>query len=108
MTRDIQRAINSNDESVPSEITLNSSTSTIISTAKIGIDKRPERINFIFSNTSSKLVWLKFQAASIDNNKTGIAVFPRTNYEMSTDNIYKGEISAIADSGSPVVNVEEF
>lgn len=97
------RTRNINDETSDSgAITLNATTAIKVA------DANADRLTFTFSNPSSKQVWLKFQAASIDNNKTGIVVFARTVYEMPVDNTYIGEISAISESGSPDVYVIEY
>lgn len=103
MSKTIGRNTNVNNEATISDaITLNSTTSTVISVAN------STRINFTVSNNSSQDVWLKFQPASGDDVKKGIFLFKRTIYEMPTDNIYTGEISAIAESGTPDVFVSEF
>jgi len=103
MAKTIGRNTNTADvAALPNAIALNSATSVKIA------DANSARINFTVSNPSSQDVWLKFQAAAIDNGKKGIFLFKRTIYEMPTDNIYTGEISAIAVSGGPVVSVTEF
>lgn len=103
MTKTVGRNTNRNDTAtLSSAIALNASTSTTVSVAD------DTRINFTISNNSSQDVWLKFQAASVDNDKKGIFLFKRTIYEMPTDNIYTGEISAIAENGTPNVFVTDF
>ncbi len=103
MAKTIGRNTNRNDEAILSDpITLNDSTSVKVA------DADDNRIVFTFSNPSSKQVWLKFQAASTDDDKKGIVVFARSNYEMPTDNVYTGEISAIAESGTPDVYITEY
>lgn len=102
MTKSIGRNRNTNDESTLSDaIALNDTTSVKIA------DANPDRTFFNISNTTGKQVWLKYQAASVDNDKKGIAVWARTGRDMTPDNWYTGEISAIADSGTPDVNVTE-
>ena len=103
MSLRVGRTRNTNDEAVLSDaIVLNATTSVTVQTANA------DRINFTFSNPSSKQVWLKFQAALVDDDKKGIIVFARSVYEMPMDNMYTGEISAIAESGTPSVNTEEY
>lgn len=83
-------------------IALNASTSTTVQAANV------DRIDFTFSNPSNKDVWLKRQAASVDNDKKGIFVPRNGFYEIPTDNVYTGEYSAIAVSGSPEVYTDEL
>jgi hypothetical protein len=42
-------------------------------------------------------IWLKFQAASIDNDKKGIFIEKGQTYEFPADTLYTGEISAISN-----------
>jgi len=102
MAKTIGRNLNVTDTATLSNaIGLNSTTSTKIA------DALSNRIVFILSNPSTKNIWVKLQAASVDNDKKGIFI-PRNGYwEMPTDNIYTGEISAIADNGAPNVYVTE-
>lgn len=109
LNSDIQRQINSNLISEISDaITLNDSTSTKIADVRIKSTGRPDRIFFAVSNPSNKEVWLKLQPTATDDDKKGIHMPPQSYWEMPTDNIYKGEISAIAKSGSPDVYVTEY
>ena len=100
--------INTNDTAtVGNGVTLNATTSTVIATAN------PNRIYFyVDNNFSDKACFIKLQAASVDNDKKGIFLNEKekgdTRWEMPPDNIYTGEISAIADSGSPTVFVTEY
>jgi hypothetical protein len=107
MAKTIGRNINFSDTAtLSSAIVLNATTSTKVADA-VELPNQL-RINFTFTNNSSQDVWLKFQAASVDNDKKGILIFKRTVYEMPTDNVYHGEISAIADNGTPNVYVTEY
>jgi len=106
MTRKIGQPTNVNDESTqPAGIVLNATTATKIADATPDPD---HRIYFAVSNPSNKAVWIKFQAASVDNNKQGVLLFGRSNYEMPTNDKYIGEVSAIADSGTPTVYITEY
>jgi hypothetical protein len=103
MPKFIQRTTNTNDSTTASvAIALNATT-----TVKIQ-DSNLNRIFFALSNNSSQDVWLKLQAASVDNDKVGIFLPKKSYWEMPTDNIYTGEISAIADIGTPNVYVLEY
>jgi len=103
MALTIGRNTNTNDTAfVGGGITLNSSTTTTISTADAN------RIFFAVSTDSSLAFWLKLQAASVDDDKDGLFMPACAYWEMPTDNVYTGEISAIADSGSPKVYVTEY
>ena len=104
MTNKLGRNINTNDAAVLSSIALNDTTSTKIADAKIS----PPRLVFTVTNNSVKDIWLKLQAAATDNDKKGIFMPKGSYWEMPTDNIYSGEISAIADSGTPTVHVTEY
>lgn len=102
MALDIGQRRNINDEATTTVVSLNATTSTTLKTAG------SQFIVFTVSNPSSKQVWLKFQAASVDDLKEGIPVFARTVYEMPLANKYTGEISAIADSGTPDVHITQY
>ena len=103
MTKRIWRTTNVNDTAVlSSAISLNSTTSTTILSAN------SMRIFVNISNESAQDVWIKLQAASVDNNKKWIMIFKWTNWQMPTDNIYTGEISAIWAFDSPDIYVTEY
>ena len=59
-------------------------------------------------------MWIKLQPTGTDNDKKGIILSKRTDgigdnsWESGDDNIYTGEICAIADSDSPKVYVTEY
>lgn len=105
--KNIGRNRNVNDEAdVPSGITINSTTSTVIAAAN------PDRISFrVDNNEADKGAWVKLQAASVDNQKKGIWLKgdkTESAYIMDPDNIYTGEISAIGDSDSFDLYVTEY
>ena len=103
MANTFRRNRNENDTATLSAaITLNNSTSTTITSSNTA------RIYFIFNNPSNKNVWLKLQAASIDDDKKGIFVAKGDFWIMPADNIYIGEISSIADVDSPDVHYTEY
>jgi hypothetical protein len=103
MTKTIGRNLNVNIEAVLSgAISLNALTSTTIITAN------GNRIFFAITNNGAKNIWLKLQAASVDNDKKGIYIPKQTYWEMPMDNIYTGEISAISISGTPDIYYTEY
>jgi len=103
-TANRQRRINTNDNcnGIPTGISLNASTSTKIA------DSNANRIFFAVSNPSNKDIWLKLQIATVDNDKKGIFMPANSYWEMPTDNVYIGEISAIANSGTPDIYTTEY
>jgi len=78
---------------------LNATTSTTIKAASTNF------IGLSISNGSTESVWIKFQTASVDNLKQGIYLKPNAFYEMPLGQKYTGEISAIANAGTPTINV---
>ena len=108
MPKMIGRNQNKNDEaSVNEGVALDATTSVVIAAAN------PDRIAFHVNNNSAVSgAWVKLQAASIDNDKKGIflekSVLGINQWDMPTDNIYTGEISAIAENGTPSVFVTEY
>lgn len=114
MTKVRQRTRNTNDAPILSDaITLNATTSTKIA------DANPDRTFFHVSmrpGLTIRNVFIKLQAASVDDDKKGIILYrdfssnanafiPR--WEMPPDNIDPGEISAIMDSGTEDVFVTD-
>ena len=99
---------NVHDEAVISDgVELNNSTIVTIAAAN------DQRIFFHVNNNSSlQAAWIKLQAASVDDDKKGIILLkrlePNGRWEMPSENIYTGEISAIADNGTPTVYVTEY
>jgi len=83
-------------------VTLNSSTTITV------VGSNTDRVGLIISNNSNRDVWIKFQPFGLDDDKKGIYLFRNTNYEMPPLAIYNGEISAIAESGSPTIYVTEY
>lgn len=100
--KNIGRTFNRSDESDQGSVLLNNLTAVTIVAAK------PRRISFRFDNPSNQLVWLKLQAASVDNLKEGIPVDKGDHWPMDRDNPYNGEISAIANVANPTVNFTEY
>ncbi len=86
---------------LPTGIVLNTTTSTIISLPN------PDRIGFYISNDNPLDMWIKFQAASVDNLKKGIFLPKNSIYEMPPEK-YTGEVSAIADTAAITVFITEY
>jgi len=103
MVKSVGRNTNVTDTAtLPAAITLNATTSVLIASAN------PDRIAFIFSNPANQDVWLKFQPTTTDDDKKGIIIMKGTVWDMSPDNIYTGEICAIAASDGPAVTYTEY
>ena len=115
MSERIERTRNTNDEATLSDaITLNDATSVKIADA----DSR--RIFFhicLEDGTTDKAVFIKLQAAIVDDDKKGICIIRRMSgndnllimdWTMPTDNIYTGEISAISVDGPINIYVTKY
>ena len=115
MTTTIGRNINRADTNmICTSVNLNSSTAVKLA------DANPNRIFFnvnINGNASDTSIFIKLQAASVDNDKCGIWIgrrldedgsYFKVDWEMPSDNIYTGEISAIMQSGNYTVYVTEY
>lgn len=108
MSKRIGANTNVNDESIVKDgITLNSTTSIKIS------DANDKRIHFTVNNNSStKAGWIKLQPATEDNKMKGIFLerrgFGDSRWSMPEKALYTGEISAISESGNPVIYVTEY
>lgn len=103
MAQVIGRNQNTNDTAtVPSDIALNASTSTKV------VDANSDRTVFEVYNLGTEDIRIKLQAASVDNDKKGIPVGCGKGWAMEADNIYPGEISAIAETGTPSVAYLEY
>lgn len=103
MSKTIGRNTNTTDEAtVSNAVTLNTLTSVTVANVNAS------RIVFIISNPGNLDIWVKLQAASVDNDIKGILVPKKTRWEMPTDNIYTGEISAIAPIDNPEVYITEY
>ena len=115
MTIMIGRTSNKNDTATLSDaININATTSTKIADAN---DKRTCITICLECGTGDACIYIKLQAASIDNDKKGIILFrvlsedgstATLTWEMKADNIYTGEISAIAEAGTHNLYVTEY
>jgi len=62
------------------------------------------RIKVIATNHSNVDCWIKFQAATVDNDKKGFLLYANSTMTLMEDgDTYSGEISAIADTGGVVL-----
>lgn len=107
MAKTVGRSINKNDTAVTTQVALNNSTAVTISAAD------PTRIFFHVNNdNASHAFWVRLYPAATDNIKQGIFVSSKSGlksfWEMMEDNIYTGEISAIAVTDSPTAYVTEY
>lgn len=88
---------------MPNTISLNATTSTTL------ISANANRIGLIISDThNSQGFYIKFQSASVDNDKKGIFLGAGRTFELPQDLLYKGEVSAIANSEAVDVTVIEW
>ena len=108
-------AINSNrlrnlaDTTSQTSVTLSSSTSTKISDALTDGLQTQQRSYFRVDNDTNHDIYIKLQAASVDNIALGILVKGKGGFwEMNPDSIYTGEISAIAATDSPTIFITEY
>ncbi len=106
--RQLGRNRNTSDQAnVTDPIAINTGTSVILAAAN------PDRIFFHVNNDANDLAfWVKLQSASTDNDKKGIfcdkEAKGRFDWEMPSDNIYTGEISAISDDSNQNLYVTEY
>lgn len=82
---------------------------TNITTSVKILDANPLRIFFCVNNDNAQQgVWIKLQAAALDDDKKGIFLPAKSAWQMPSDNIYTGEICAIANVGTPDVYVTQY
>lgn len=87
---------------------------TVTNAASVKIaDANPDRMFFcVHTDGDNKAVWVKLQPATVDNDKKGIWVEAKIGalnfWQMIPDNIYTGEISAIANGGDVNVFITEY
>lgn len=105
---------NLNDEARVDVVNVTSVSSVVIAPAN------PDRIAFtvcLAHGASNEDVYIRLYPSADDNDLKGITLSRRlsgndnldnTRWEMSTDNVYTGEISAISVSGDVDVSVTEY
>jgi len=104
MAKTIGRNSNTTDSAtLPGAFTVTASTSLKIA------DANTDRIFFcVNNNNASDGLWIKLQAASVDNTKKGIFIPSKGSWQMPTDNVYTGEISAIGDNTDTETYITEY
>lgn len=94
MTKMIERTSNRYEETSGSDVVLNTSTYTVLLTAN------SMRIGYKVTNDNG-------QEVLINENGADFLMFKRSLYESTRDNIFTGELTAKAVSGTPTVKVSE-
>lgn len=108
MTHIVGTPINSNDTPIlSSTIPLNTTTSSVLLIEQ-SVGESP-RIRVIVQNNGVTPMWVKLQPASVDNIMKGMKI-PAGEFRtiIEAPNIYNGEISGIAEVGSPTAYVTSF
>jgi hypothetical protein len=99
MTLDVAKNISFNTDANIVTVSVDSTTSSTLIAAQ-DINNDGKRIKVLVCNDGNKLLWVKLQPASTDNDKKGISVLPGTSMKLiGDDDIYTGEISAIFEVG---------
>ncbi|MEE9304395.1 MAG: hypothetical protein V3U84_11530 [Thiotrichaceae bacterium] len=95
------------DAVLSSGIAINATTSTTILAAQ-AVGDLPH-IKVIMTNDSNRDIWVKFQAASVDNDKKGFLIYGNSTVTLlEGSDIYTGEISAISDIASSTVYLTSY
>lgn len=104
MTIRIGTNTNTNDTAnLPDVIAVGSVTSTTL------ITTTNQTITVILTNDGNQDAFIKFQAASVDNDERGFILYKGTaSTVILHPNIYVGEISAIAKNGNTTIYVMSF
>ena len=107
INKTIGRNRNTTDFADSNSVQLNSSTAVTIQAANA------DRIAFHVNNDSSTFgFWVRYYPAAQDNTKQGFWVSGKNGlrnwHEMIADNIYTGEISAIAIGDNPTAYTVEY
>lgn len=88
---------------MPAIIALNDTTSTTL------VSANDNRIGLIISNAHvANGFYIKFQSATVDNDKKGFFLDAGKTFELPKDFLYKGEICAIARNDSPTATIIEW
>jgi len=87
---------------ISSGVTTNATTSTLVAAANTN-----RQAAFITNSNATDEVWIKLQAASVDDDKKGRLLTAKESWDITKLN-YTGEISAIAAAGAPVVHITEI
>jgi len=85
---------------ISDKIDCNDSTSTTVLAAEVVSEgQQPQRLRISIA-VRAKNVWIKEQAASVDDDQKGIFVKKDQTVTWTADGMYFGEISAIGDNGT--------
>jgi len=61
------------------------------------------------TNDGNQDVWIKFQAASVDNDKKGFILYKGSAADiLLAPNMYVGEISGIAANGNSTIHITSY
>ena len=115
MAKTIGGNLNTNDESVVTTVEINSVTATKL------VNANPSRIFLNISLSSIEegdtAIFIRLYPATDNDDKTGIPIGILTvgnnnifkiDWEMNSNNIYTGEVSAITNIGTTIVNITEY
>lgn len=104
MVANVGQNTNTNDvASLTSGISVNNSTSTTLLTTTA------DTIRVVISNEGNQDTFIKFQAASVDNDKKGFILHKGVTTDVLTaPNMYVGELSAINATGNTTIYVTSF
>jgi len=94
MAKTIERNSNRYDDTIGSDVVLNTSTYTVLLVAN------SLRIGYKVTNDTGNEIL-------INENGADFLMFKRSLYESTTDNIFIGELTAKAVTGTPTVKVVE-
>lgn len=110
----IGRNRNTNDEAVVTTVEVNDTTATILLAAN---DNRIGVVINLNGGTADEEIYIRYFAAAVNNNKQGIIIKRKiigatsindATWEMTGDNIYTGEVSAISEEGTFNVHITEY
>lgn len=102
MVRNVGKNINITDTAaVNAPVSVGGASSVTLATAN------NDRI-YIAISALTQNIFVKLQAASVDDVKKGIYIPRGFTYELPIDNVYIGEISAISTAGTAIVYVTEY
>lgn len=102
--------LNANEEPIVSDsFIVTTSLSVKISDSLDVSNKNNYRQKLMITNVGPGDVWIKLQAASVDDDKKGYMVFAGcSDTILNTLSTYPGEVSAIADDADTTIYVTEL
>lgn len=93
MGKTVGTPLNTNDEANVGTVSVGSGTAATL------LNANSMRTKVVISNPHNQALWVRYYAATVDNNKQGIYVAPEKNWEMQPEDKYLGEISVIMNNG---------